>query len=173
MNFLVPLLLGTLFVVIGSNKARNALFPPAPLALVNTSTGGLQKPQAGQLGTIDTLTGAPEKVEGEAREEEAANFVDNFRHVIARAIGMHDNKDDEGNPLQAKVPMPVQKIIKSVKSAGSAPGHATDMPGKDMTQEPMEELLWEKAKPEVIEPVIKFAPHLIGAIVDDWERFAK
>lgn len=152
---------------------RDTLFPPAPLALVNIGTGGLQKPQAGQLGTTDTLTGAPEKAAGEAREEEAANFVDNIRHIIARALGMHDNKDSEGDPLEGKVPRPIRKAIKSVKAAGSAPGHTTDNPGNDMTQEPMEELLWDKTKPKIIDPVIKIAPHAIGEIVDNWERFAK
>ena len=172
-NLLVPLVLGTLLVVVGSERARNILFPPAPRALVSISTGGLQKPQAGQLGTSDTLTGAPEKAEGEAREEEAANFVDNVRHIIARAMGMHENQDKEGDPLEGKIPKPMRKAIKSVKAAGSAPGHATGDSRNDQTQTPMEELLWDKAKPKVIEPVIKSAPHAIGEIIDNWERFAK
>jgi hypothetical protein len=167
------LALGTLLVVVGSERARNILFPPAPLALVNIGTGGLQKPQAGQLGSIDTITGAPEKAEGEAREEEASNFVDNLRHIISRALGMHENKDNEGDPLEGKLPKPVRHAIKSVKATNSEAGHATSNPGKDMTQKPMEELLWDKAKPKVIEPVIKNAPHVIGEIVDNWERFAK
>ena len=169
----MPLVLGTLLLIVGSERVRNVLFPPAPLALVNIGTGGLQKPQAGQLGTTDTLTGAPEKAQGEAREEEAASFVDNIRHIIARAVGMHDNNNEEGDPLEGKVPKPVRKAVKSVKAAGSAPGHASENPGEDMTQEPMEELLWDKAKPKLIEPVIKAAPHVIGEIVDNWERCAK
>ncbi|KAE9362759.1 hypothetical protein N431DRAFT_391269 [Stipitochalara longipes BDJ] len=171
-NFLIPLSLGMLLVIVASERARNVLFPSAPRALVNISTGGLQKPQSGQLGSIDTLTGAPEKAEGEAREEEAANFVDNLRHIIARAVGMHENKNSEGDPLEGKVPKPIRKAIRSVKAAGSAPGHATGESGKDMTQKPMEELLWDKAKPKVIEPVVKNTPHVIGEIVDNWERFA-
>jgi len=172
LDLLMPLVLGTLVVIIASEKARDTLFPPAPLALVNIATGGLQKPQAGQLGTSDTITGAPEKAAGEAKDEEAANFVDNIRHIIARAVGMHDNQDKEGDPLEGKVPKPVRKAIKSVKEAGAAPGHATDEPGKDMTQKPMEEILWEKAQPQVIEPAVKMAPHVIGEIVDNWERVA-
>ncbi|KAK5188813.1 hypothetical protein LTR92_011175 [Exophiala xenobiotica] len=89
LDLLIPLVLGTLILVVSSVGARNALFPPAPRALVNIMTGGIQKPQAGQLGTNDTLTGAPEKQPGEAMEEEAANFVDNVRHNLQRAIGMH------------------------------------------------------------------------------------
>lgn len=172
-DLLIPLILGTLMIIIGSEKARDTLFPPAPLALVNTRTGGLQKPQAGQLGTTDTLTGAPEKAEGEAREEEAANFVDNARHIIARAIGMHDSSDSEGDPLEGKVPKPIRKGVKSVKAAGSAAGHATDDAGRDMTQKPMEEILWDKVQPKVVEPAVKAAPHVLGEIVDNWERFSK
>ncbi|KAN0119385.1 Protein of unknown function (DUF3292) domain containing protein [Hyaloscypha variabilis] len=171
-NLLIPLGLVGLLVIVGSEKARNILFPPAPLALVHLSTGELQKPQAGQLGSIDTLTGAPEKAEREAREEEAANFVDNFRHIIARAVGMHENKDGEGDPLESKVPKSLRKVIKSVKTAGSAPGHAASDAEENMTQKPMEEMLWDNVQPRAIEPIFKNMPHVIGEIVDNWERFA-
>jgi hypothetical protein len=63
-------MLGTLMVIIASEQARDALFPPAPIALVNMGTGGLQEAPAGRLGTTDTITGAPEKATGEARDEE-------------------------------------------------------------------------------------------------------
>lgn len=169
----MPLILGTLVVIIGSRHARNILFPPAPLPLVNSGTGGLQKPQSGQLGTTDTLTGAPEKAEGEAKEEEAANFVENVRHLVQRAVGMHDNDNSEGDPLEGKVPKPIRNAIKSVKDAGATQGHVTETPGENMTQKPMEDLLWDKAKPNVINTVAKVAPHVLGEIVDDWERFAK
>jgi hypothetical protein len=160
-----------LIVIIASERARNVLFPQAPRALVNISTGGIQKPQAGQLGTFNTLTGAPEKQEGEAVEEEAANFVDNLRHVVMRAVGMHEKQERDGDPLEGKVPKPVRKAVKAIKAEGSAPGHATE--DTDQTQKPMEELLWSKAKPENLAPVITTAPHVVGEIVDNWERFAK
>ncbi|KAJ6003855.1 hypothetical protein N7540_013137 [Penicillium herquei] len=57
----MPLALGLLILVVSSIDARKVLFPPAPRSLVNIRTGGIQKPQAGVLGTNDTLTGAPEK----------------------------------------------------------------------------------------------------------------
>lgn len=173
LNLLVPLLLGILVVIIASEKARNALFPPAPLALVDISTGGLQTPHAGELGTTETITGAPERATGEAREEEAANFVENIRHLITRSMGMHDGSEEEGDPLQGKVPKPIQKGLKKVKEAGSDPGHATEKAGKDLTQKPMEDLLWNMVQPKVVEPVIKAAPHIVGDVVDNWERFAK
>jgi hypothetical protein len=167
----MPLMIGTLIAVVSSKEARDSLFPPAPLALVNIGTGGIQKPPSGQLGTSNTLTGAPEKQDGEAAEEEAANFVDNIRHLVGKAIGMHENPHNEGDPLEGKAPKPIRNAAKAVKSAGSAPGHASN--DNDQTQRPMEELIWDKASPEQIEPILKTAPHLVGEVVDNWERFAK
>ena len=158
-------------VIIASPAARDVLFPPVPRALVNIGTGDIQKPPAGQLGTMDTLTGAPEKQEGEAVEEEAANFVTNLRHLVMRTIGMHEKEDGDGDPLEGKVPKPVKNAVKAVKAEGSAPGHATEE--MDQTQKPMEEVIWAKAKPENLEPVLKKFPHAVGEIVDNWERFAK
>ncbi|PQE09163.1 Proteasome subunit beta type protein [Rutstroemia sp. NJR-2017a WRK4] len=170
-NLLMPLVLGSLILLVSSKKARNILFPPAPLALVNMRTGGIQKPQAGQLGTSNTLTGAPEKQEGEAVEEEAANFVDNIRHMVGRAIGMHEKEQNDGDPLEGKIPNPIRNAARAIKSAGSAPGHTGN--DEDLTQKPMEEILWEKVNPKQIEPIINTIPHIIGEIVDNWERFAK
>ncbi|KAF7959421.1 hypothetical protein EAE96_001040 [Botrytis aclada] len=170
LDLLLPLALGSLIALVSSKQARDILFPPAPLALVNMGTGGLQKPQAGQLGTSNTLTGAPEKQEGEAAEEEAANFVNNIYHMVKRAIGMHEKKQKEGDPLESKVPKPIRDAAKAVHSAGSESGNTGDH--ETMTQKPMEQMLWDKFSPKQIEPVIQKAPHVIGEIVDNWERFA-
>ena len=170
-DLLVPLFLGILIIVVSSKEARDVLFPPAPLALVDISTGGLQKPQAGQLGTTNTLTGAPEKEAGEAAEEEAANFVDNIRHLLGKAIGMHDSSEKEGDPLEGKVPKPIRNVAKTIKAAGAAPGHSSDP--NDQTQQPMEEIIWGEANPKQIDLFMKNAPHVLGEFVDNWERFAK
>lgn len=154
-----------------STEAREYLFPPVPLALVSINHGGLQTPAAGQLGTADSLTGAPEKQEGEAIEEEAANFVTNIRHIIQRVMGSHDDDDEGGNPLEQKIPRPIRKGMKAVKSAGAAPGHTG--PPTDQTQKPMEDLLWQQLKPEKLEEIRKQVPHIIGELVDNWERFSK
>ena len=167
----MPLVLGTLILVVSSAEARNALFPPAPRALVNIRTGRIQKPQAGQLGTNDTLTGAPEKQPGEAVEEEAANFVNNVRHNLQRAVGMHNKPQRDGDPLEGKIPKPVRKAVKAVQAAGSVPGHITDT--TDQTQEPMEEIIWAGVNPEAITKFLDVAPHVVGEIADNWERFAK
>lgn len=168
-DFLIPLTLGTLIAIISSKEARDFLFPPAPLALVSMSTGGLQKPQAGQLGTKDTLSGAPEMQEGEAKEEEAAKIVHNIRHIIQKTVGMHENEQNEGDPLEGKIPKPIRKGIANVKAAGTSSGHATGDEG--MTEGPMEDMIWEKANPEKLAPLLDLAPHAIGEIVDNWERF--
>jgi hypothetical protein len=170
---LMPLALGLLTLVVSSVQARNAIFPPAPRALVNIRTGGIQKPQAGLLGTNDTLTGAPEKQPREAIEEEAANFVDNVRHNFQRAVGMHNSQqqDGDGDPLEGKVPKPISKAVKAVQSAGSAPGHVTK--STDQTQQPMEEIIWAGVNPESVAKVLDIAPHVIGELADNWERFAK
>jgi hypothetical protein len=170
-ELLLPLFLGILVIVISSATARDILFPPAPLAIVNFSTGAIQKPAAKNLGTSDTLTGAPEKEKGEAVEEEAASFVSNIRHLIQRTIGMHEKQGQEGDPLESKIPGPIRKVVKNVKAQGSAAGQATE--SDDQTKEPMEKVLWSGMKPENLEPIVKAFPHVIGEVVDNFERFAK
>ena len=64
----MPLVFTTVIVLIVYPPSRSILFPPAPLALVNASTGGVQTPKAGVLGSHDSATGAPEKHQGEAVE---------------------------------------------------------------------------------------------------------
>ncbi|CZS88422.1 uncharacterized protein RAG0_00177 [Rhynchosporium agropyri] len=170
LDLLIPLTLATLMLIISSPSARDTLFPPAPRALVNMNTGGLQNPASRQLGTLDSLTGAPEKQEGEAIEEEAANFVSNVRHMVQRAVGMHEKEEGHGDPLEGKVPKPIRKGVKAIKAAGTDDGHATGE--VDHTQKPMEEVLWNKVNPEIVAKVMKKVPHVVGEIVDNWERFA-
>ncbi len=170
-NLILPLVLGTLILIVSSSEARNTLFPPAPLAIVNIKTGGFQRPQAGQLGTDDTLTGAPEKQPHEAAEEEAANFVNNIRHNIQKAVGMHNEKQQGGDPLEGKVPKPIRKAIRAVQAEGATAGHVGE--NTDQTQEPMEELIWAGVNPESIAKLMDVAPHVVGEVADNWERFAK
>jgi hypothetical protein len=165
--------LAVLIAVVSSKEARDTLFPPAPLALVDISKGTLKKPKAKQLGTTNTLTGAPEKQEGEAVQQEAANFADNVRHLITRSIGMHKEEDEGGDPLEGKLPKPVRKAVRKVQAEGeeAAAGHAEEE--ADPVQKPMEEMLWDKVKPEKLDPILKSVPHVLGDIADNYERFAK
>lgn len=160
-----------LIAVVCSKKARDTLFPPAPLALVDISKGTLKKPQAKQLGTFNTLTGAPEKHEGEAVEQEAANFADNIRHLITRSVGVHKSQDEGGDPLEGKVPKPVRNAVRKVQAEGQAAGHVQEE--EDPVQKPMEEMLWDKVKPEKLDPILKNVPHVLGELADNYERFSK
>ncbi|KAB5575305.1 hypothetical protein GE09DRAFT_590991 [Coniochaeta sp. 2T2.1] len=99
-DFVVPLLTATLIVLIVYPPSREFLFPPAPIALVDKSTGGVQKPAAGVLGSHDSATGAPENHKGEAVEKEASNFVDGIASVAvssATAAGDIPNQTDKAD----------------------------------------------------------------------------
>jgi hypothetical protein len=170
-DMLVPVTIAVLIAVVSSPKARDILFPPAPLALVDISTGALKEPASKQLGTSNTLTGAPEKHDGEAVQQEAANFADNIRHLVTRSVGMHNEHDEGGDPLEGKVPAPIRKGIRKVQAEGQAAGHV-DKP-QDPVQQPMEDMMWEKVKPEKLDPVLKMVPHVLGELADNYERFAK
>ncbi|KAL3424149.1 hypothetical protein PVAG01_03430 [Phlyctema vagabunda] len=170
LDMLIPLVFATLIALVSSKQARDTLFPPVPRALVSLTSGQIQRAQAGILGTDDTLTGAAEKQKGEAVEEEAANFVDNVRHIFMRAVGVHENTEKEGDPLEGKVPEPIRRGLKTIKDEGTAAGHTTDT--TKQTEKPMEEMIWHKANPDQIAKFMEKVPHVVGEVIDTWERFA-
>lgn len=170
-DILAPLCFGILSIILYSPSARQILFPSAPRSLVNASTGELQKPPAGHLGSIDTLTGASQQHEGVAAEQEASNIIANVRHLLLRASGMHEKPNEEGNPLEKHVPKGVKKVLKAFKAEGSTSGHAQEDP--DPTQKPMEQLIWSVANPEKVNALACNVVHGLGGIVDDCERFEK
>src|SRR3954452_19639800 len=65
-DFLVPTIVGFLMILIAYPPSRDYCFPPAPIALIDSKTGGIKRPPAGVLGSDNSLTGAPEKHQGEA-----------------------------------------------------------------------------------------------------------
>lgn len=96
-DVLVPTMIGFAMVLIVWPRAREGCFPPAPLALIDTKTGGVKKPSSGVLGSEGSLTGAPEKHQGEAVEQEASNFVNSFTSIaISSAAGKHPQGDPHG-----------------------------------------------------------------------------
>jgi hypothetical protein len=122
-DFLVPLFIATLIALIAYPPAREILFPPAPLALVSATTGGIQKPKAGVLGSTDSATGAPENHKGEAVEAEAANFVNSIASVaLSSASGKHLRTiPRKTKPVR---PMTVFPILLLSLSAPALPGRS-------------------------------------------------
>ncbi len=159
---IVPLTCTLLIVLIAVPQSRPILFPPAPLALVSSKTGGVQKPKAGVLGSHDSATGAPEKHQGEAVEQEASNLVTGIASVaISSAAGRHDQGDPEDTKAEESFPDPTKMATAAADSKASAQGD--HVAKHDKTKEPMEDAIWKKMRP---------AMHVVGDIADGWERIA-
>lgn len=161
-NFLVPLFFTILIALIAYPPSRSYLFPPAPLALVDSKTGGVQSPSAGVLGSHDSATGAPEKHKGEAVEQEASNFVTGIGHIaLSSAAGKHDQGDPESDPVDKSVPDPTQIALSGADAKHAANG-GQPAPHHDKTKQPMEEAMWTKMRPFM---------RGLGDVCDGWERF--
>jgi uncharacterized protein DUF3292 len=88
----------TVLTLITVPRSRGILFPPAPLALVDSKSGGVHKPTSGVLASHDSVTGAPENHKGEAVEQEASNFVSSIASVaISSAAGKYPSDGQDNN----------------------------------------------------------------------------
>lgn len=164
-DFIVPLLSLTLIVLIAYPPSRHILFPPAPMPLVS-STGGVQKPKAGVLGSPDSATGAPENHKGEAVEQEASNFVNGVASVaLSSATGKHPQGEppSEGGDPAESMPDPTAIASSAADAKDKAAGGAVSKK-HDKTKEPMEVAIWTKMRPIM---------HGLADVTDGWERFAK
>lgn len=83
LDLIVPTIAAFLMVLILYPPSRSYCFPPVPPSLIDSTTGGLQKPPAGLLASEGSVTGAPEKHEGEAVEQEAHSFVNSISTVCS------------------------------------------------------------------------------------------
>lgn len=154
----------TVIVLIAYPPSRPILFPPAPIALVSSKTGGIQSPKAGVLGSHDSATGAPEKHKGEAVENEASNFVSGFAKIaLSSATGKHDQGDPNTDPLRDSVPDPSQMAMAGADAKASTQGD-TSAVKHDKTKQPMEDAMWTQMRPIM---------HVVGDVADGWERLAK
>jgi hypothetical protein len=163
---LVPLFLTTLVFLITYPPSRGVLFPPAPLALVDGRSRGVQKPKAGVLGSHDSATGAPENHKGEAVEQEASNFVNGIASIaLTSATGKHPQNDPppEDQSVQDAVPDPTSVAISAANARDTSAG-VRSSPKHDKTKVPVETAMWTKMRPMM---------HGIADISDTWERFAK
>lgn len=167
LDLLVPAVSLTVITLIVYPPSREALFPPAPVALVSSKSGGIQKPKAGVLGSHDSATGAAENHKGEAVEQEASNFVNGMASIaLSSATGKHpDNSpggdvEDEDGPGDA-APDPNSLAVGAADAKDVASG---GKPGAkhDKTKVPMEAAMWTKMRP---------AMHALGDVADTWERF--
>lgn len=166
LDLLVPVLSLTVITLLVHPPAREALFPPAPVALVSAKSGGIQKPKAGVLGSHDSATGAPEHHKGEAVESEASNFVNGIASIaLSSATGKHpdsgpgDGEDD--GALGDAAPDPSALAIGAADAKHTATG---GIPGAkhDKTKVPVETAMWTKMRP---------AMHGLADVADTWERF--
>lgn len=165
LDLIVPTLITFVMVLILFPKSRSFCFPPAPLALIDAGHGGVKKPPAGVLGSDNSLTGAPEKHQGEAVEQEASNFVKAFSAIaISSAVGK-DKHAAEGKKSDSKLesiaPDPTSVTLDAADAQDKAAG-ADPAAHHDKTKEPMSQAMWEKTRPVM---------HALADISDGWERF--
>lgn len=165
LDFLLPTILSFVIVLILYPSSRNYCFPPVPMSLIDGKTGAFKKPAAGVLGSDDSLTGAPEKHQGEAVEQEASNFVNGFTSIaLSSASGKHPqgNPHDDQDSAVESAPDPT-KLVSVAADANSKTGGANPSSHHDKTKEPMSAAMWSKTRPVM---------HGIADISDGWERFA-
>ncbi|KAI9659915.1 MAG: hypothetical protein M1821_001267 [Bathelium mastoideum] len=166
LDLLVPAFSIFLLTLILYPPSREICFPPVPIALVDTKSGGVQKPKAGVLGSHDSATGAPENHKGEAVEKEASNFVNSIAAVaLSSATGKHPQNDppaENQSPVQDTVPDPTSVAISAANAREKVSG-GRPTAQHDKTKVPMETAMWTKMRP---------AMHGIADVADTWERFA-
>ncbi|KAI1742835.1 hypothetical protein F4680DRAFT_411839 [Xylaria scruposa] len=163
-NFITPLLITTLITLIVYPRSRGVLFPPAPIALVDSKSGGIQKPKAGVLGSHESATGAPENHKGEAVEQEASNFFNGFTAVVVTsATGKNPQANpepSEGNSAEDSVPDPTGLTASAAEAKDIAAGGQKGSK-HDKTKIPVENAIWSKMRPIM---------HGISDVADTWER---
>ncbi|CAI7661051.1 unnamed protein product [Penicillium bialowiezense] len=161
LDLLIPTILATLLVLVVYPPCRPLMFPPAPIALVDKDTGGVQKPKAGILGSHDSITGAPERYKGEAAEQEASNLVASIASVaVGSAAGKHDQGVPEDAPLEDDVP-DVMDIVDRTADAQSAANGKVPTESHDKTRQPMKQSVMDSAN---------FAMQVINDITDIYEK---
>ncbi|KAI0467345.1 hypothetical protein F4859DRAFT_525987 [Xylaria cf. heliscus] len=163
-NFITPLLMVTLIILIVYPHSRGILFPPAPISLVDAKSGGVQKPKAGVLGSHESATGAPENHKGEAVEQEASNFFNSFTAVVVTSA---TGKNPQANPqtgdensAEDHVPDPTALTASAAEAKDVAAGGQKGSK-HDKTKIPVENAIWSKMRPIM---------HGISDIADTWER---
>jgi hypothetical protein len=161
---MMPTLLSILVVLAIYPASRELLFPPAPIALISSKNGSVQKPKAGVLGSKDSVTGAPEKFRGEAVEQEASTLISSITSLALQSTaGKHDQAVPDDAPMESSVPDPADVVSETADSAVAArEGILSEE--HDKTKQPMMEVVQEKTRQLM---------RLISGIIDTYERFGK
>lgn len=164
-DLVIPLVTLTMVTLIVYPRSREVLFPPAPLALVDSKTGGVQKPKSGVLGSTDSSTGAPQNFKGEAVEQEASSFVNGFTSiVVTSATGKNPDSgapSEKGSPDDS-IPDPTGLAVAAAEAKDVSAGGKAGAK-HDKTKVPVETAMWTKMRPVM---------HGIADVADTWERFA-
>ena len=175
----LPALIFTTILLIIDPQSRKLLFPPAPLALISATTGNIQTPKAGTVGSKDSLSGVPEAHRGEAVEQEARHFVSSLASVaITTAAGEGPGDDGNGNSIaggeaeaegtnkpttaiEGAVPDPASIAIGATDAKHLASG---DVAAQDPAKRHVDSAMWAKTRPIM---------RILNGMIDVWERFGK
>ncbi|KAJ5155866.1 hypothetical protein N7492_008669 [Penicillium capsulatum] len=162
LDILVPTIIASMVALIMYPPCRPLMFPPAPVALVDKDTGGIQKPKAGVLGSHDSITGAPERFKGEAVEQEASNLVASVASVaVGSAVGKHDPGVPDDAPLEGAVPDAMDIVSETADAHTAAQGmDASDT--HDKTRQPMKQSVMAGAN---------LLMQAINDVTDTFEKF--
>ncbi|TFB01832.1 hypothetical protein CCMA1212_006529 [Trichoderma ghanense] len=159
LDLVVPTAIAFVMVLIAYPPSRTFCFPPVPPSIVDSKTGGVQKPPSGVLASDTSVTGAPEKHEGEGVEQEAHSFVNSLASVVISTSAGKNPQNDPHDDNTAPDPTNLAADISKAKDATD--GKPTDAV-HDRTKKPVSNMVWAKTGPVM---------HMISDLVDTWERF--
>lgn len=150
--------------------SREWMFPPVPMALVDSSTGGTKTPVAGHLGSQDSVTGASETFKGEAAEKEASNLVASIASLAVGSVtGKHDqgtveeDRSTEDKEMEEQTPDPEELVLHAADAKAAVHG---DGPAdtQDKTKQPIKQAVVAQANQSM---------RVLSDITDTYERFGK
>ncbi|KAJ3794438.1 hypothetical protein GGU11DRAFT_730253 [Lentinula aff. detonsa] len=171
-DMLIPTFLALLLTLVVFPSSRPIIFPSAPLAAIDTSTGGVTKPLAGHLGSKDSMTGAEEQFRGEAVEKEADHFVTGLSTIaVSVAVGKEgegagpSSPDDATNTSEETVDAKVPNIADvsgavDAQRAASAGDKASKDESAKQAAAPVQQTMWDN---------VGIVMSALTTVMDVWE----
>ncbi|GKT94423.1 LOW QUALITY PROTEIN: hypothetical protein Ct61P_12273 [Colletotrichum tofieldiae] len=156
LDFVVPVLISFLIVLVLVPEARDFCFPPAPPSLIDSKTGGVKKPASGVLASDDSITGAPRSMLEKPWNKKPIASISSL--IVSTAAGKHP----QGDPHDDTAAPDPTNIVQDVVNAKDKTGGDEPSVHHDKTKKPVHESVWVKARPVM---------HGIADFVDTWERF--